>query len=90
QDAVVAANVLTQPLQAQQVRERDLAKVQRQREWPTRIIQSVQALIQQRLIARALDSSQPFQPPAFLQWPILRDLPPRLIGLGVWPVHVRQ
>ena len=90
QDAVVAANILTQPLQAQNVREQDLAKVQSQREWPTRIIQSLQALIQQRLIARALDSSQTFQPPAFLQWPILRDLPPRLIGFGVWPVHVKQ
>jgi 2-polyprenyl-6-methoxyphenol hydroxylase-like FAD-dependent oxidoreductase len=90
QDAVVAANILTQPLQAQNVREQDLANVQSQREWPTRIIQSLQALIQQRLIARALDSSQTFQPPAFLQWPILRDLPPRLIGFGVWPVHVKQ
>lgn len=90
QDAVVAANVLTQPLQAQQVREQDLAKVQRQREWPTRIIQALQVLVQRRLIARALDTSQPFQAPAFLQWPILRDLPPRLIGFGVWPVHVRQ
>ncbi|HEY9860903.1 MAG TPA: FAD-dependent monooxygenase, partial [Candidatus Obscuribacterales bacterium] len=90
QDAVVAANILTQPLQAKRVREQDLAKVQSQREWPTRIIQALQALIQKRLIARALDSSQPFQPPFFLRLPILRDLPPRIIGFGVWPVHVKQ
>ncbi|WP_242065500.1 FAD-dependent oxidoreductase [Trichocoleus sp. FACHB-262] len=90
QDAVVAANILTQPLLTKHLEVRHLAKVQARREWPTRIIQALQALIQKRLIARALDTSQPFQPPAFLQWPFLRDLPPRIIGFGVWPVHVRQ
>jgi hypothetical protein len=36
QDAVVAANVLTEPLRNGRVRVEDLAEVQRQREWPTR------------------------------------------------------
>jgi len=43
QDAVVAANVLTRPLIAGRVRVQDLAEVQRQREWPTRVIQAIQS-----------------------------------------------
>ena len=40
-DAVVAANVLTGPLTGGRVRLSDLARVQRRREWPTRIMQVV-------------------------------------------------
>src|SRR5262249_40711609 len=40
EDAVVAANLLTRPLLAGQVRIQDLAAVQRKREWPTRVIQA--------------------------------------------------
>jgi len=89
QDAVVAANVLSTPLQEGHVQLRDLAAVQRRREWPTRIIQAFQALVQQRLIAQALDPEQSFRLPLFLRLPIVRYLPARLIGLGIWPVHVR-
>jgi 2-polyprenyl-6-methoxyphenol hydroxylase-like FAD-dependent oxidoreductase len=42
QDAVVTANVLTKPLQNHHVELKDLAKVQHQRELPTRIIQAFQ------------------------------------------------
>jgi 2-polyprenyl-6-methoxyphenol hydroxylase-like FAD-dependent oxidoreductase len=89
QDAVVAANVLSTPLQQGKVQLRDLAAVQRRREWPTRIIQAFQLLMQERLIARALDPDRPFRLPLFLRLPMVRNLPARLIGLGVWPVHVR-
>ncbi|MFH7030232.1 MAG: FAD-dependent oxidoreductase [Heteroscytonema crispum UTEX LB 1556] len=91
QDAVVAANILSKSLKAGHVELSDLAKVQRQRELPTRIIQAFQSLVQQRILVRALNSSenQPFQPPALLRLPILRDFPARLIGLGVFPVHVQ-
>ena len=88
QDAVVAANVLCQPLKAGKLLLRHLAAVQRQRELPTRIIQMFQSLVQKRVIARALKPEQSFTPPIFLRLPILRDFPARLIGLGVWPVHV--
>ena len=93
QDAVVAANVLAGPLKTGQVRVRDLAAVQWRREWPTRIIQGLQAVLQQRVTAPAL---RPDAPPGFptpmralLTLPVLRDLPARLIAFGVWPVHVR-
>jgi 2-polyprenyl-6-methoxyphenol hydroxylase-like FAD-dependent oxidoreductase len=89
QDAVVTANVLSTPLQQGNVQLRDLAAVQRRREWPTRIIQAFQTLMQKRLIARALNPDQPFQLPLFLRLPVVRNGPARLIGLGVWPVHVR-
>ncbi|MBE9004233.1 FAD-dependent oxidoreductase [Fortiea sp. LEGE XX443] len=89
QDAVVAANVLSKPLQNKHVELSDLAKVQRQRELPTRIIQAFQTFIQKRVFAPVLTSNRTFQPPAWLRWPILRDLPARLIALGVFPVHVK-
>jgi 2-polyprenyl-6-methoxyphenol hydroxylase-like FAD-dependent oxidoreductase len=89
QDAVVAANVLTQPLKNRQVQLSDLAKVQHRRELPTRIIQAFQTFVQKRVFAPVLTSNRTFVPPAFLRLPILRDLPGRLIGLGVFPVHVK-
>ncbi len=90
QDAVVAANILSQPLKNKHIELSDLAKVQRQRELPTRIIQAFQSLIQKRVLAPVLQSQQTFKPPVWLRLPILRDLPGRLIGLGIFPVHVRS
>jgi 2-polyprenyl-6-methoxyphenol hydroxylase-like FAD-dependent oxidoreductase len=89
QDAVVAANVISKPLKNHNLELKDLRKVQHQRELPTRIIQGFQTLIQKQIFARILKSDQTFQPPAFLRLPILRDLPARLIGLGIFPVHVQ-
>jgi 2-polyprenyl-6-methoxyphenol hydroxylase-like FAD-dependent oxidoreductase len=94
QDAVVAANVLTGPLQAGQVQTSDLRKVQGQREWPTRVIQKLQTLVQRRVIAGALNTNQTFQLPFFvrllLRIPLLRDFPARIIAFGVKRVHVKN
>src|ERR687883_1437667 len=93
-DAVVAANVLAEPLKAGTLTERDLAEVQRQREWPTRLIQSLQTQIQKRLIAGALDPNRSFKIPLALRLilsaPFLRDLPARVIGFGFKRVHVKR
>ncbi|MBD2664856.1 hypothetical protein B6N60_04130 [Richelia sinica FACHB-800] len=89
QDAVVTANVLTKPLRNHHVEVSDLAKVQQQRELPTRIIQAFQSFIQQRIFTLILNENQTFQPPLLLRLPILQDLPARLIALGVFPVHVQ-
>ncbi len=70
QDAVVAANVLSHALKSGRLHPGHLAMVQRQRELPTRVIQAFQALMQKRLVARALDPDQPFTPPVFLRLPI--------------------
>jgi 2-polyprenyl-6-methoxyphenol hydroxylase-like FAD-dependent oxidoreductase len=90
QDAVVAANVLTGPLQRGRLRLSDLAAVQRQREIPTRIIQRIQRLAQEQVVSRALTSDRPLQPPPIMQLPILRDVIPRVLGRGVWPVRLKQ
>jgi 2-polyprenyl-6-methoxyphenol hydroxylase-like FAD-dependent oxidoreductase len=99
QDAVVAANVLAEPLKGSQERlvdldTRYLAAVQRRRELPTRSIQRFQALIQQRVLAPTLRSNEPFAPPLFLRLllrlPIVRNIPSRIIAFGLWRVRVRQ
>jgi 2-polyprenyl-6-methoxyphenol hydroxylase-like FAD-dependent oxidoreductase len=98
QDAVSAANILDGPLRESQGRlvvvdEKHLAAVQRRRELPTRVIQAFQAQLQKNVLAPALGSSGPFSPPLLLKLlpriPVLRDLPGRLIGYGVWPSRVR-
>lgn len=89
QDAVVAANVLSQPLKTTQVHTSQLAAVQRQRQLPTRFIQAFQSLMQQRLLKSALNEQQTFTAPAVLQLPLLRDLLARIIGFGLFPVHVK-
>ncbi|MBA2748541.1 MAG: FAD-dependent oxidoreductase [Tatlockia sp.] len=89
QDAVVAANILIRPLKAGKIAVKDLAKVQRQRELPTKIIQALQALVQEQILSPALNLEQSFKPPAWLRLPILRDIPAWLIAFGVFPIHVQ-
>jgi 2-polyprenyl-6-methoxyphenol hydroxylase-like FAD-dependent oxidoreductase len=89
QDAVVTANLLSLSLKNHHVKISDLAKVQQHRELPTRIIQAFQTLIQKQIFTPILTDNQTFQPPCLLRLPILRDLPARLIALGVFPVHVQ-
>ncbi|MBF2004692.1 MAG: FAD-dependent oxidoreductase [Chlorogloeopsis fritschii C42_A2020_084] len=89
QDAVVAANVLSKPLKKGRVELSHLAKVQRQRELPTRVIQAFQSLVQQQIFARVLSSDQLLQLPAWLRLPWLRDFPVRLVAYGLFPAHVK-
>jgi 2-polyprenyl-6-methoxyphenol hydroxylase-like FAD-dependent oxidoreductase len=89
QDAVVAANVLSEPLRTGRLQLQDLAKVQRRRELPTRCIQVFQSLIQKQILAKALNPGQKFQVPSLLRLSILRDLLARFIAFGLVPVHVK-
>ncbi|MBK1990345.1 FAD-dependent oxidoreductase [Sphaerospermopsis aphanizomenoides BCCUSP55] len=89
QDAVVTANIVSQPLKQHCLEINHLAKVQQHRELPTRIIQAFQTLIQKRIFVPILTENKTFQPPLLLRLPILRDLPARLIALGIFPVHVQ-
>ncbi len=94
QDAVVAANVLSEPLKAGKIRLRDLAEVQRQRAWPTRIIQAFQNFIQRRVVANVVSSDKPLKVSPLLRFllkmPLVGTLPARLIAFGPWPVHVKE
>jgi 2-polyprenyl-6-methoxyphenol hydroxylase-like FAD-dependent oxidoreductase len=87
-DAVVAANILIEPLKAKQVDLKDLAKIQRRRELPTRIIQAFQSIIQQQLFLPSLDATQPFRPPALMRLPFIPRLLARFLGFELIPVHV--
>ena len=93
QDAVAAANILAAPLRERRLASSDLEKVQQRREWPTRVTQRLQLLVQDRVIARVLRADQRLKPPLLLRLltnvPPLRRIPGRLIGLGVRPEHVR-
>jgi 2-polyprenyl-6-methoxyphenol hydroxylase-like FAD-dependent oxidoreductase len=90
QDAVVTANVLTRPLQDGRLHLRDLAAVQRQREIPIRVIQGFQRLIQEQVVSRALKPGSTLKPPPIRHVPVLRDLVPRMLAMGVWPVHLKS
>jgi 2-polyprenyl-6-methoxyphenol hydroxylase-like FAD-dependent oxidoreductase len=92
QDAVAAANILWQPLRTATLSEDDLAKVEKRRELPTRIIQRLQLIVQNNVIERLLTAEGPLPPPLALRlasrfaW--LRRIPARIIGLGFRPEHV--
>jgi 2-polyprenyl-6-methoxyphenol hydroxylase-like FAD-dependent oxidoreductase len=65
QDAVAAANLLGPRLARSDLRPRDLAALQRRREWPTRLVQGVQSLMQrQMLLAGEVDWAGPIRVPA--------------------------
>ena len=88
QDAVAAGNVLRRKdFSIEQLR-----KVQRRREWPARVTQRLQILVQDRIITRVLGSAQPLEAPLFfrlaMRFPALRRIPGRLIGMGIRPEHV--
>jgi 2-polyprenyl-6-methoxyphenol hydroxylase-like FAD-dependent oxidoreductase len=92
QDAVAAANRLWRPLKAGSVSLDDLKAVQRRREWPTKLTQAVQILIQKRAIAPTLAGSSPRAPwPARVldRTPFLQGLTARALGLGARQEHVR-
>jgi 2-polyprenyl-6-methoxyphenol hydroxylase-like FAD-dependent oxidoreductase len=93
QDAVAAANRLAAPLRGGRLTTVDLRCVQDRREWPTRLTQSMQLFIQNRVIRRVLSSTGALTPPLpvklLVRFPFLRRLPARLIGMGVRPEHVR-
>lgn len=93
QDAVAAANILAEPLRRGRVSEDDLARVQKRREFPTRVTQAIQVFLQNRVINRALQAPGPLQAPLAIRllarFPFLRRIPARLLGLGVRPEHVR-
>jgi 2-polyprenyl-6-methoxyphenol hydroxylase-like FAD-dependent oxidoreductase len=93
QDAVATANLLAAKLAAGTLGEHDLHAVQRRRSFPTRATQKLQILVQNKVIRRVLASAQPLTVPWPLklmqQFPSLRRIPARVIGMGFRPEHVR-
>jgi hypothetical protein len=88
--------LLWRPLCDGQVEVGHLARVQRRRELPVRLTQAVQGFVQERVLKPTLSADG--RPPHFLRprlarlalrTPGIRDLPARLVGLGLWRPHVR-
>jgi 2-polyprenyl-6-methoxyphenol hydroxylase-like FAD-dependent oxidoreductase len=94
QDAVAAANRLTEPMRRGAVTERDLAAVQRRRMLSTRVTQDVQLAIQRRLISPLLEKRSSATVPRPMQvafnLPVLRRFLGRFVGLGVRNEHIQQ
>jgi hypothetical protein len=68
----------------------DLRKVQTRREWPTRLIQGMQAFIHRRVVtgeASGRKNSLPFVVRLLKWFPVLRQIPARFIGIGPRPEH---
>jgi 2-polyprenyl-6-methoxyphenol hydroxylase-like FAD-dependent oxidoreductase len=94
QDAVVTTNLLAAPLKAGRLQVGDLARVQKEREWPTRVIQGVQSGVQNRILANVLRSQTALKIPwfarAFFATPVLRDIPARVLAFGVKRVRLSE
>jgi 2-polyprenyl-6-methoxyphenol hydroxylase-like FAD-dependent oxidoreductase len=66
QDAVAAANLLTEKLQQKRVGLDDLRQVQQRREWPVRLTQAMQVFIHRRMFSQKSSQGQPFS----FSWPV--------------------
>jgi 2-polyprenyl-6-methoxyphenol hydroxylase-like FAD-dependent oxidoreductase len=91
-DAVAAANMLWLPLSNREVSEKDLARVQKRRAWPTWAIQSAQVFAQNNFIAPTLNAKGEVRAPWIMRnlqsIPVLRDVPARLFAMGLRPEHI--
>ena len=95
QDAVAAANVLTEALRTGTLAAEHLQAVQRRREWPTRVTQRAQLAVHAQVLSPLLaQTAAPTRAPLPLRLlqrlPVLRRLPARLVGIGVRPERVRS
>ena len=93
QDAVATANLLAVKLQYGPVSLSEMEQVQKRREWPTRLIQAMQAFIHRNVVtgreSKSIDSL-PF-PIRLLQWfPALQGLPARFVGIGPRAEHIHS
>ncbi len=94
QDAVAAANILAEPLLQNALEDDLLGKVQERREFPTRMTQRLQIFVHRRFIGRALGNQAPAHGLPLLlrllrQFPLLRRIPARMVGIGFRPEQVR-
>jgi 2-polyprenyl-6-methoxyphenol hydroxylase-like FAD-dependent oxidoreductase len=94
QDAVAAANALAQALLERAPLDDLCRAIQKRREFPTKLTQSAQLFAHKNFIRPALSHRQAVQKlPLALrllkQFPMLRRISARLIGLGVRPEHIR-
>ena len=95
QDAVAAANRLWKPLLHGESTDLWLRRVQDRRSFPTRMTQRLQVLAHKKVIAPTLANRTAIRelpvPMRMLRdYPFLRRIPARVVGLGFRPEHVRS
>jgi 2-polyprenyl-6-methoxyphenol hydroxylase-like FAD-dependent oxidoreductase len=92
QDSVAAANLLAEKLRRGRISIADLAKVERRREWPAALIQHMQAFIHRHVVTgrqTSDEASLPLVPRLLKTFPVLRQIPARLVGMGPRPEHIK-
>jgi 2-polyprenyl-6-methoxyphenol hydroxylase-like FAD-dependent oxidoreductase len=95
QDAVATANLLADKLQRGCPSEDELDAVRRRREFPVKMTQRMQMIVQNNIISGALQGGdRPLKVPMVLRLitalPWLQGIPARLLALGVRPEHVQS
>jgi 2-polyprenyl-6-methoxyphenol hydroxylase-like FAD-dependent oxidoreductase len=94
QDAVAAANLLSEPLRRGAPTDKALARIQRRRSPPTRATQAIQVAVQKRVLGRVLAGERPVRVGRTLRLidriPLLQRVPAYLVGVGILPEHVRS
>ncbi|WP_334272972.1 FAD-dependent monooxygenase [Bradyrhizobium symbiodeficiens] len=95
QAAVATANLLADKLQHGCPSENDLDAVRRRREFPARMTQRMQVIVQNKIISGALQGNdRPLRVPLIVRLitalPWLQGIPARLLALGVRPEHVHS
>ena len=95
QDAVATANLLAAKLANGRPSVDALEMVQQRREFPVRMTQRMQVVIQNNIVNAALKpGNQPLEPPLVMRLitavPWLQGITARFIGLGIRPEHVQS
>jgi 2-polyprenyl-6-methoxyphenol hydroxylase-like FAD-dependent oxidoreductase len=95
QDAVATANILAAKLVKGCPSEEELDAVRQRREFPVRMTQAMQVMVQNRIISVALrPGNRPVKPPIFMRIvgavPWLQGLAARFVAVGVRPEHVHS
>ena len=95
QDAVVAANLLTEPIRRDRVTLRQLAAVQRSRAWQVRVMQRIQAKVLDSALFASRDKKSSLDllieevGARLVRHPAFITLNSRLFGIGIRRVHVK-
>jgi 2-polyprenyl-6-methoxyphenol hydroxylase-like FAD-dependent oxidoreductase len=95
QDAVATANLLAAKLAGGCPSEDELDAVRRRREFPVRMTQRMQVVVQNNIVSAALKPGhQPLKVPLMMRLitavPWLQGITARFVGLGVRPEHVQS
>lgn len=95
QDAVATANLLADRLTRGCPSQEELDAVQRRREFPVKMTQAMQVVVQNHIISGALQGGdRPLKVPLLLRLisalPWLQGIPARFVALGVRPEHVHS